>query len=708
MTDPAPVPPSPAEQRPTTDSDPGAPATTTRCRWQVLVIAVVFALVIAAGAPWLADWLATNKGAPVLFGGYLPMLPIALVLLIALVWNPLMKLGAVGRLVVRPWELMAVVALLFAATGVAGRGLQETWTNALLVRPAMEGSASKKPIATAIPEQLTVPFKAEDPEVARLVDGMRTGAPTKPLPEDAGALARARQRLGEAGDHIANLPLAPLRKPIAWTSALAICGIVLILGLGAMTARQWTHHERLQHPLAQVPLALSDSSILRSRVFWIGFGAVMLLWLWNLMVGWGWNPLPRIATDIKVPGVYQKLGMGAPGSAEWLLRDYWSTINIFPIAIGIAFLLTLDLGFSVWGGFWIGVALFGWLYTAGVPVSYDVHGRLVGSGATLAMAGLILVIGRHHYWALLKAAVGAGRDQRDRAGVWGVRAVILAALGIFTLVWWIGGRTGASASGALLCVLLVGCYVLVIARVVAECGLANFQSAHEMALVANSLGLPVLLPYQVLMAMLWLGHTLVADTRENTSGYVVQGAAVSERQGLRSGRMWLAMGAIAVVAALIAGASGLLSNWVQGTGAPTDRAAQPDKIIALVDQATLYAGGASAFWWDTMLTSPVLIGIGLLLLVALGRRLWVGFPFNPLGLVVATSWPVFVLWGSLMLGWLAKLLVLRYGGVQLYKKLKPLAYGVILGDIAGYFVQFMVFTIGKMNDQQLDIWRNLP
>jgi hypothetical protein len=115
-----------------------------------------------------------------------------------------------------------------------------------------------------------------------------------------------------------------------------------------------------------------------------------------------------------------------------------------------------------------------------------------------------------------------------------------------------------------------------------------------------------------------------------------------------------------------------------------------------------------AFWRSLMLSSPVLLGIVLILAVAFLRRIWVSCPIHPIGLVVAVSWPVYVVWGSLMLGWLAKWLSMRYGGVGLYRRLKPVAIGLILGDVLGYCLQFVVIASAKGWGHSLEIWRNPP
>ncbi len=59
-----------------------------------------------------------------------------------------------------------------------------------------------------------------------------------------------------------------------------------------------------------------------------------------------------------------------------------------------------------------------------------------------------------------------------------------------------------------------------------------------------------------------------------------------------------------------------------------------------------------------------------------------------------------------MLGWLAKFLVMRYGGLGLYRTLKPMAYGLILGDLAGLSVQALASLLVTSLGGDLPIWRN--
>src|SRR5207253_219008 len=64
---------------------------------------------------------------------------------------------------------------------------------------------------------------------------------------------------------------------------------------------------------------------------------------------------------------------------------------------------------------------------------------------------------------------------------------------------------------------------------------------------------------------------------------------------------------------------------------------------------------------------------------ARSRLLW--FPLHPLGLLMGLSYPLSRLWFSIFLGWGCKTLVMRFGGVNSYRRLMPAFLGLILGEV---------------------------
>jgi hypothetical protein len=59
--------------------------------------------------------------------------------------------------------------------------------------------------------------------------------------------------------------------------------------------------------------------------------------------------------------------------------------------------------------------------------------------------------------------------------------------------------------------------------------------------------------------------------------------------------------------------------------------------------------------------------------------LW--FPLHPVGFILAVHYPIDVQQFSIFLGWLAKCLITRFGGHDVYRKVLPAALGLILGDV---------------------------
>jgi hypothetical protein len=80
------------------------------------------------------------------------------------------------------------------------------------------------------------------------------------------------------------------------------------------------------------------------------------------------------------------------------------------------------------------------------------------------------------------------------------------------------------------------------------------------------------------------------------------------------------------------------------------------------------------------------IAFGFFLTLALNalrvRLPW--FPFHPVGYAVSSSWSLSLLWLPLLIAWVIKSLLLRYGGLRAYRQALPFFLGVILGEcVAG-------------------------
>jgi hypothetical protein len=110
------------------------------------------------------------------------------------------------------------------------------------------------------------------------------------------------------------------------------------------------------------------------------------------------------------------------------------------------------------------------------------------------------------------------------------------------------------------------------------------------------------------------------------------------------------------------------------------------KILSYLDDAAQQAWDNLAVWITTP-TDPDWAGIrqfafGLALTLGLMavRKTWLFFPLHPVGYAVCGCWTMSWMWFSIGLAWLIKLLIIRYGGLKLYRRALPLFFGLILGD----------------------------
>ena len=63
------------------------------------------------------------------------------------------------------------------------------------------------------------------------------------------------------------------------------------------------------------------------------------------------------------------------------------------------------------------------------------------------------------------------------------------------------------------------------------------------------------------------------------------------------------------------------------------------------------------------------------------RSMFMWFPLHPIGFLVSMTYPMYVLWFSVFLGWLTKVLIMRFGGTDTYRSTVPGFLGLALGDV---------------------------
>ena len=75
------------------------------------------------------------------------------------------------------------------------------------------------------------------------------------------------------------------------------------------------------------------------------------------------------------------------------------------------------------------------------------------------------------------------------------------------------------------------------------------------------------------------------------------------------------------------------------------------------------------------------------------RRRFVWWPLHPLGFVTWLSWPIDRYWSSIFIGWVLKTVVVRVAGYRGFRRLRPVAVGLILGMNVIFTVWLIVHLI---------------
>jgi hypothetical protein len=93
-------------------------------------------------------------------------------------------------------------------------------------------------------------------------------------------------------------------------------------------------------------------------------------------------------------------------------------------------------------------------------------------------------------------------------------------------------------------------------------------------------------------------------------------------------------------------------------------------------------------------TLALLAGFVITVALSFLRMRFTGWPFHPVGYALANTPTMASTWVPFLIAWLCKSVVLRYGGMRLYRRSLPFFLGLILGDFlnGGFWTLLGCFT----------------
>jgi hypothetical protein len=470
----------------------------------------------------------------------------------------------------------------------------------------------------------------------------------------------------------------PWIEPLLWWSAFALVLVWTLLCLMAIFRRQWDR-ERLNYPIASVPLQFTSSrnNPLDSKLFWGAFSVAFVI----QMVRLAHNLWPAVPT-LNI-GVYNYSFRALPWSAAGAIP-----LSSYPFSYGLAYLLPLQLAFSVWFFMWLArvqlivAALLGFTQYRRFPFVQQ-----QGVGAYFGIAFFVLWAARAHLARTFRQAFGAAKiSAEDRqeplpssVSVWGFFG------GVAFLVWFsLNAGMGLGAALAFWAIFLT--IVLTLTRLRAELGLPTIELYQVGAddILQNLCGSKAFSRKDLTVMTLYFW--LVRTHRQLPMPVQADALRIGEQAGVKLRPLSMVLLAAAAVA-IISSFWAYLHVMYQ-VGFDQAKFTGPAKWAFGNEpwrKLSQWVNAPRAPDWGS--NGAYLFGLGFTLLLAALRTRFVWWPFHPVGYLVSGSFGLFRLWLPIFVTWLIKSLLLRYGGLSAYRKGQPLFMGLLAGEFSAAFLR---------------------
>ena len=486
------------------------------------------------------------------------------------------------------------------------------------------------------------------------------------------------------------IPVEVWATPVFWWTCFLGAMSFAVFCLVVILRKQWVDHERLDFPLVEVGESLADtevggrlSQIIRSPLFWIAFGIVMTLKLWN--VGSYFTPaFPPVSIE----------------GGDWQAFPEFPFIGtkISFYAIGFGYFSRLDVLFSAW--FFI-------LLTAFQVYAFNIFGYTIGAsthhrtsdalgwqsiGALIFMAIWSLWMSRAHLKAVCRKAFDSRFQVDDSAELLSYRTAVFGFIGSIGFVaawlhtagmmWWV---IFAFLSVAIL--MFVG-----LSKAVAELGLAYIFfriEPHDAVLqtfgssMVGLSGVTMLAFMRVFNFFPNIGKGFIMPAFTQAVKTVDK---IAEPRRITTA-IWLAIAfgyALSVFDTLhlcyTYGAYNLGNMGMKWVGPRAFNFA-----MSAIKNPLPFGGNGRTMW----------AGIGALTMAALTliryRMPW--WPLHPIGLAMQGNHGIARTMFSIFIAWGMKSGIMRIGGVELYQKGKPFFIGLLAAQAVSTAVVFIVDCI---------------
>lgn len=473
----------------------------------------------------------------------------------------------------------------------------------------------------------------------------------------------------------------PWIVPVLCWSGFCTVLLLTMLCINSILRKHWVEAERLTFPIVILPMEMTEESgaLYKNKYMWLGFAIAGSLTLLA-----GIHYLCPSVPCLQI--VRQNIG-------KYITTPPWNAIGgvnmgFYFWAIGIAFLMPLELSFSCWVFFWlvklelVGCQVFG-LSTLTVPGrGFDSTFPFLNSQSYGAYFGFFIMsiwTSRRYLARVFRTAFFDTKEEDESREALSYRTAILGTVFGILILACFARLIGMSAWVALVFFVFYFIFAIIISRIRAELGFPTHDMhfmgpQHLLMTVAGTEKLPTqnLIGFSMFF---WFNRTYAS----HPAPHELESLKLSERTNTHARQMLYAV-VIAAIFAMPIGFWMLLHNYYHYGGA-TARV----EIWALGFGSQCF-GDLDSWIKQPFPANPAAMGfvaVGFIISMLLGwmRVTFLWFPFHPLAYAISNSWGVQQLWMPLMIGSTAKLMTLKYGGLRSYRKALPFFFGLILGEI---------------------------
>ncbi|HNR35325.1 MAG TPA: hypothetical protein PKO36_09100 [Candidatus Hydrogenedentes bacterium] len=467
----------------------------------------------------------------------------------------------------------------------------------------------------------------------------------------------------------------PWLGPLAWWGAFTMALCAVLWGMNLILRKQWTENEKLSYPVIQVPMLLvtETDTLLRNRLFWTGFAVAGFIDLVN-----GMNVLFPLLPRIPIVHIYniQQFFPERP----WVdMGAGW--ISFYPFAIGMCFFMPTDLAFSCWFFFFFWKmerVLASYIGIHGMPGFPFVEEQTAGGYYGIAL--IALWVTRHHFKRVFLILIGRNVERETAWEREEVRIAAILLIGGSAFLIWFCLKAGMSLPIVLV---LFGLYFLLsiaITRMRAELG----PPAHDLHHAGPQLQIVKFLGMSNMhrdhpndLAMFGFFNFFNRAYRGHPMPHGLEAFRIAERLKLDNRRYLIAMFA-AIPVSIVCAFWAML--WVFNKYGAAAQAVGPGEFFGREAWEEVYRWFTLPEIHQMQPTYAILIGLGVSIVLAVLRMAFHWWPLHPVGFAISGSWGMEQIWLCVMIAWLIKVILLKYGGAKAYKPVVPLFVGLIMGD----------------------------